>query len=135
MPYRISAERFKEIEPILSRLPDLELNMTVKVNHPDPIQLRRIRSTIYEWLSATSTKSSFRIKQITPNELLIIRIGFDATQITVTESRLPGHLDKIMQALIELDDPLMALEMIKNKQELPPKDVELLEKEIRRVFE
>jgi len=135
VPYRISAERFKEIEPILSRLPDLELNMTVKVNHPDPIQLRRIRSTIYEWLSATSTKSSFRIKQITPNELLIIRIGFDATQITVTESRLPGHLDKIMQALIELDDPLMALEMIKNKQELPPKDVELLEKEIRRVFE
>lgn len=135
MPYRISAERFREIEPILSRLPDLELNMTVKVNHPDPIQLRRIRSTIYEWLSATSTKSSFRIKQITPNELLIIRIGFDATQITVTESRLPGHLDKIMQALIELDDPLMALGMIKDKQELPPKDVELLEKEIRRVFE
>jgi hypothetical protein len=135
MPYRISAERFKEIEPILSRLPDLELNMTIKVNHPDPIQLRRIRSTIYEWLSATSTKSSFRIKQITPNELLVIRIGFDATQITVTESRLPGHLDKIMQALIELDDPLIALEMIKNKQELPPKDIELLEKEIRRVFE
>jgi len=135
MTYRISQERFREIEGILSRLPDLELNQTIKVGHPDPIQLRRIRSTIYEWLSATSTKSSFRIKQITPNELLIIRIGFDASRITVTETRLPAHLDQIMQALVEIEEPLQALELIKEKRELDPRDVELLERELRRVFE
>ena len=110
-PAKLSPEATEALAPLEEKITSLEENKFL-ILEDTPEAMKRFRYHLYTWLFVSGIKDYYRVKQLSPEKIMIIRLGRPRTP-QIKESALSSVEAFVKEELLEVLEEDEARERLK----------------------